>query len=83
MCTLFGHVWGRLDQERLGTWWRLYKLMKARLDAFLIARWNWRQEAVPASLHVLMERPRKRKLQSLPRRVVELQHSLAALSDAV
>jgi hypothetical protein len=82
MRTTFSHVWGGLDQERPGTWWRLYKLVKARLDAFLIARGNWRQDAVSACLHVLMERPRKRKLQSLPRRVVELQHCLAALSEA-
>jgi hypothetical protein len=82
MRTTFGHAWGGLDQERPGTWWRLYKLVKARLDAFLIARGHWRQDAVSACLHVLMERPRKRKLQRLPRRVVELQHRLAALSEA-
>jgi hypothetical protein len=81
MRTTFGHAWGGLDQERQGTWWRLYKLVKARLDALLIARWNWRQEAVPACLHVLRERPRKRRLQRLPSRVVELQQSLAALPD--
>lgn len=82
MCITFGHEWGELDRERHGTWWRLYKLLKARLDAILIAQWNWRLEAVPACLHVLMERPRRRTLQSLPSRVVELHHSLDALSAA-
>jgi hypothetical protein len=82
MGTTFGHEWGQLDQKRHGTWWRLYKLLKARLDTILIAQWNWRREAVPACLHVLMERPRRRTLQSLPSRVVELQPSLDALPAA-
>ena len=67
MRSTFGHEWGGLDRERRGTWWRLYKRLKARLDAILIARWAWKAEVVTACLHVLMERPRKRKLQSLPR----------------
>jgi len=62
--------------------WRLYKLVKARLDAILIAQWAWRLEAVPACFHVLMERPRKRKLQHLPRRVVELRYTLNVLAKA-
>ncbi len=82
MRTTFGHKWGNVDGERQGTWWRLYKLLKARFDAMLIARWAWRAEAVPACFHVLMERPRKRKLQRLPRRVVELRHTLNTLPHA-
>jgi hypothetical protein len=66
-------------QKRHGTWWRLYKLLPARFDAILIAQWNWRRAAVPACLHVLMERPRRRTLPSLPSRVVELQPRLDAL----
>ena len=82
MRTTFGHAWGGLDGERAGTSWRLYKLLKARLDAILIAQWAWKLEAVPACCHVLMERPRKRKLQHLPRRVVELRYMLNVLSKA-
>lgn len=82
MHTTFGHIWGSLDQERQGTWWRFYKLLKARLDAILIAQWAWKAVRVHECFHVLMERPRKRKLQRLPRRVVELQHSLHALPHA-
>lgn len=82
MRTTFGQEWGGLDGERQGTGWRLYKLLKARLDARLIAQWAWRAEAVPACFHVLMERPRKRKLQRLPHRVVELRHTLNTLSHA-
>jgi Transposase DDE domain len=82
MRTTFGQEWGGLDGERQGTWWRLYKLVKARFDAMLMAPWAWRAEAVPACFHVLMERPRKRKLQRLPRRVVELRHTLNTLPHA-
>ena len=82
MRTTFGYLGGSLDQERQGTWWRFYKLLKARLDAILIAQWAWKAVRVHECFHVLMERPRKRKLQCLPRRVVELQQSLNALPQA-
>jgi hypothetical protein len=82
MCTTFGHEWSGLERERHGTWWRLYKLLKPRLDALLIAPWAWRPDAVSACLHVLRERPRKRKLQRLPSRVMALQHSLHYLPHA-
>jgi hypothetical protein len=82
MRTTFGHGWGSLDQERQGTWWRCYKLVKARLDAILIAQWTWEAVRGHECFHVLMERPRKRKLQCLPRRVVELQQRLNALPQA-
>jgi len=80
--TTFGSTWGCLDQERQGTWWRLYKILKARLDALLRAQWAWSPARVRAGFHVLMERPRKRQLQCLPSRVVALLHSLAAFSEA-
>jgi hypothetical protein len=82
MRTPCGHAWGGLDGERHGTWWRLSKRLQARFDARLIAPWAWRAEAVPACCHVRMERPRKRKLQRLPRRVVELRHTLNARPPA-
>jgi hypothetical protein len=82
MRTTFGLAWGGWDGERAGTAWRLYTLLKARLDAILMAPWAWRLEAVPACCHVLMERPRQRKLPHLPRRVVELRDTLNVLSKA-
>jgi hypothetical protein len=82
MRTTFGHTWGSLDQERQGTWWRCYKLLKARLDAILIAQWAWKAGQVHECFYVMMERPRKRTLQSLPRRIVELQQRLNALPHA-
>ena len=82
MRTMFGHIWGSLDQERQGTWWRFYKLLKARLDTILIAQWAWKAARGHECFHELMERPRKRKLQCLPRRVVELQQRLNALPHA-
>jgi hypothetical protein len=80
--TTFGYIRGALDQERQGTGWRFYKLLKARLDALLIAPWAWEAVRVPACLHVMRERPRRRKLQCLPRRVVALQQYLHTLSPA-
>lgn len=82
MGTTFGHGWGALDQERQGTWWRFYKLVKARLDAILITQWTWKAVRVHECLHVMMERPRKRKLQCLPGRVVTLQQRLNAFPQA-
>lgn len=82
MRTTFGDAWGCLDQERQGTWGRLYKLLKARLDALVITQWAWSPARIQEGLHIRMERPRKRKLQCLPSRVVGLQHSPAALSEA-
>jgi hypothetical protein len=82
MYTTCGHGWGSLDQERPGTWWRCDKLVKARLDAILRAQWTWEAVRVHEGFHVRMERPRKRKLQYLPRRVVELQQRLNALPQA-
>jgi hypothetical protein len=82
MRTKFGHTWSSLDQERQGTWWRCYKLLKARLDATLIAQWTWKAAQFHECFSVMMERPRKRKLQCLPRRIVELQQRLHALPHA-
>jgi hypothetical protein len=82
MRTTFGAVWGALDQERQGTWWRFYKLLKAQFDAALLAQWTGDAVRVRACFHVLMERPRKRKLQCLPRRVVEHQQRLNVLLQA-
>ena len=69
---MFGEAWGCVDQEHHGTWWRLYKLLKARREALVIAQWTWSPARVQEGLHVMMERSRKRKLQCLPSRVVAL-----------
>jgi hypothetical protein len=82
MRTLFDQEWGFLHQERQGTWWRFYKLLKARLDTILLDQGAWEPARVPDCFHVLMERPRKRKLQCLPPRVVALQQRLTAFPDA-
>jgi hypothetical protein len=82
MRTTFAQEWSGLTEERQGTGWRIYKLLKARFDALLIAQWAWRADAVPACFHVLMERPRKRKLQRLPHRVMALRYTLTTLVRA-
>src|SRR5262245_21696919 len=78
----FGPGWGSLEQERQGPWWRCSKRVKARLDALLLAQWTWEAVSGHECFHVLRERPRKRKLQCLPRRVVALQQRLNALPQA-
>lgn len=82
MRTTFGYIRGAVAQERQGTGWRFYKLLKARFDAILLGQGAWEIARVPECFHVLMERPRKRKLQGLPRRVVDLQQRFKALPYA-
>src|SRR5262249_42114689 len=77
-----GQAWGGVDGDRAGPSWRLYKLVKARLHAILIAQWAWRLAAGPACFHLLIARPRKRQLQTPARRVVELRYTLNVLSKA-
>lgn len=82
MRTTFDHGWSFLDQERQGTGWRFYKLVKARFDAILLGQGAGETARVPACFHVLMERSRKRKLQGLPRRVVDRQQRFKAFPYA-
>jgi hypothetical protein len=82
MRTTLGHRGGSWDQERQGTWGRFDHLLQAQLDAILIAQWTWKAVRGQACFHVLMERPRKRTLPCLPRRVVALQQCLNALPQA-
>lgn len=74
-----GDVWGWLDQERKATWWRPWKLLKAKYDPLITGSWYWSEDHWAEALEVLCERPRKRKLQQLPARVIELQKNIAAL----
>jgi hypothetical protein len=50
--------------------------------AILIAQWAWKAVRIHECFHVMLERPRKRKLQCLPRRVVALQQRLNTLPHA-
>src|SRR5215813_9949553 len=61
-----GDSWGRLDHERVGTWWRLWGMLKDELAPMITGAIFWQEDAWAACVQVLMERPRRRKLQQLP-----------------
>ena len=61
-----GDGWGRLDQERVGTWWRVWDMLKDALAPLITGALFWPAEVWAACLQVLAERPRRRKLQQLP-----------------
>lgn len=61
-----GDWWGRLDQERTGTWWRVWAMLKDAFAPRITGALFWQEEAWSACLQVLTERPRRRKLQQLP-----------------
>ena len=61
-----GGAWGRLDQERAGTWWRGWEMLKEALAPRISAALFWQEEAWTTCLQMVAERPRCRKLQQLP-----------------
>jgi len=71
-----GAEWSRLDRERRGTFWRVWKLIKDAVDVCLLGVEAWREERWAACLEVLMERPRRRTLQRLPDEVIDVYHGL-------
>src|SRR5215813_3500529 len=56
-----GDSWGRLDRERIGTWWRLWGMLKDELAPMITGALFWKEDAWVACLKVLRERPRRRK----------------------
>ena len=61
-----GASWGRLDHERVGTWWRVWDMLKDELAPRITGALFWKEDAWAACLKVLVERPRRRTLQQLP-----------------
>lgn len=61
-----GDSWGRLDQERLATWWRVWGMLKDEIAPMISGALFWKAEAWAVCLKVLAERPRRRTLQQLP-----------------
>jgi hypothetical protein len=61
-----GDSWGRLDRERIGTWWRVWGMLKDEIAPMITAALFWKEDAWAACLKVLVERPRRRTLQRLP-----------------
>jgi hypothetical protein len=65
-----GPEWTRLDGERSGSWWRVWRLIRDELTPLMTLSQCWELEAWPAALTALAERPRKRRLQRLSSSVV-------------
>src|SRR5215475_13718013 len=61
-----GDSWGRLDRQRVGTWWRVWGMLKDEIAPRITGALCWKEDAWAACLKVLMERPRRRTLQQLP-----------------
>ena len=56
-----GDSWGRLDHERVGTWWRVWGMLKDELAPMITGALFWKEDAWAVCLKVLAERPRRRK----------------------
>jgi hypothetical protein len=67
-----GDRWGWLDQERVGTWWRIWGMRKEVIAPLITGALFWQGEAWAACLQVVAERPRHRKLHQLPPEAVAL-----------
>ena len=67
-----GESWGRLDHERLGTWWRIWGMLKDQIAPMITGALFWPEDAWAPCLKVLAERPRRRKLQQLPPEAVDI-----------
>lgn len=63
---------GDLNQERKGTKWRLLKLVKQQIEHIITGVEFWIMENFSDAIDVLFERPRRRKLQNLPKTVRKL-----------
>ena len=71
-----GADWSRLDKERRGTFWRVWKLIQDEVGVHVLGGEAWREEGWEACMKVIMERPRHRKLQHLPDEVIDMYHGL-------
>jgi len=71
-----GADWSRLDGERRGTFWRVWKLLQEEVRVHILGVEAWRTDGWAACLKVIMERPRRRRLQRLPDDVIDVYHGL-------
>jgi hypothetical protein len=69
-----GADWSRLDSERRGTFWRVWRLIKDEVGGYILGLGVWRENGWDACLEVVMERPRRRTLQCLPIEVIDVYH---------
>lgn len=73
-----GQAWMRLDHSRQATWWRIWKLIKREVGLMIASVQQWNFDRWEQCLAVMQERPRQRKLQTLPDRVNRLIDSCQA-----
>ena len=69
-----GPEWGRLDQARSISWWRLWKLMREELVFYITGVQYWTMNQWQAALRAVTERRRRRRLQMIPPQVIEWLH---------
>jgi hypothetical protein len=67
-----GETWNCLNQARSATWWRVWKLLRQELALMINGVLQWDFSQWQLCLDVMQERPRRRKLQTLPDRVKRL-----------
>ena len=67
-----GDSWGRLDRERVGTWWRVWGMLKDEMAPMVTGALFWKKDAWAACRKVLVERPRRRKLPPLPPEAIDV-----------
>jgi hypothetical protein len=72
MRRLLGDRWGWLDQDRVGTWWRIWGMLQEEMAPRITGALFWKEDAWAACLKVLVERPRRRPLQQLPPEVLDV-----------
>lgn len=62
----FGHDWNQFDQVRITTPWRLLKIVRSLINSWIIETHRWCPANQSDCFKVIMERPRRRVLQTLP-----------------
>jgi hypothetical protein len=69
-----GDQGGRLDQERLATWGRVWGRLQEERAPLMTGAVFWQEEVWAACLKVWAERPRRRKRQQLPPEAIALRY---------
>ena len=67
-----GNDWNRLDQPRHATPWRIWALVQRELAHAISGVREWDLRRWTQADQVLQERPRRRKLQTVPARVSQM-----------
>jgi hypothetical protein len=78
----YGSDWHRLDQSRPASSWRFLKITRSWIDTWILETHRWRLENQFACFDVVKERPRQRKLQTLPTEVIQLMAKVTELGGA-